>query len=269
MVFRGMKTNKKGLTLLEVLVATFVLVIVSLPLLNMFVYNTTLVKKAEDMGDTTYLAQSVMEDLQPMGYGALYGLSPTPGAKGSYQIKSVINSSTVYVTKQVSIDRIPYGSFNSLVSGAACYAHLIVSGSTGTFVCPDGKLYTGAISSAVTITSSNVTLGGSSHPLNKPSGANLILIINAGTSSIPSLTINLPSDKSVPYVLYALSPDDTIAQTFTITNGSSSSREYRKYTSAGDPTPAYMLVNAVVKVYKPDGTTVDSLFQNTMKVNLP
>jgi hypothetical protein len=94
------------------------------------------------------------------------------------------------------------------------------------------------------------------------------LIINAGASSIPSLTITLPSDKSVPYVLYALSPDDSVSQTITVTNGNSNSKEYRKFVSSGDPPPAYMLVNAVCKVYKADGS-VDSMFQNTMKVSLP
>lgn len=269
MNLKALGKNKKGLTLLEVLVASAVLLIVALPLLNMFVYNAALLKNTDSTEDTTYLAQSVMEDLQPLGYGSLYSQTPAPGDKGSYQIKSVLNSSTVYVTRQVSIDRLPYGSFNGLVSGTACYAHLIANGSTGTFTCPDGKLYTGSLSTAVSVTSYDVTFGGVKYPLNKPAGANLILIINAGSSAIPALTINLPGDKSVPYVLYALSPDDAVKQTVTVANGNASSKEYRKYSSAGDPPPAYMLVNAVVKVYKPDGTTTDSTFQDTLQVQLP
>lgn len=271
----GGKKSTRGFTLLEVLVAVFVLAIVALPLLNMFVFNTTLVRYAKNIGDTTYAAQAVMEDLQPLGYGALYNLAPAPGAKGSYQIKSVVSSSTVFVTKQVSIDRIPYGSFNNLVGGTACYAHLIISccGSSATFTCPDGKTHAGlSLTSAVSLTATTVTIGGNTYNLNKPAGTNLILIINAETSPVPSLTITLPSDKSVAYVLYALSPTDANAQNITVSNGSANSKEYRKYNSktdaSKDPPPSYMLVNAVCKVYKADNT-VESIVQNTLKVSLP
>jgi prepilin-type N-terminal cleavage/methylation domain-containing protein len=270
------KKNEKGMTLLEVLVAVFVLAVVALPLLNLFVFNTTLVRNAKNIGDTTYAAQAVMEDLQPLGYGDLYSLAPAPGAKGNYQIKSVMNSSTVYVKKQVSIDRIPYGAFNDLVSGAACYAHLIISncGSSATFTCPDGTPHAGlSLSSTITLTSSTVTIGGNAYNLNKPVGAKLILIVNARTSPVPSLTINLPSDKSVTYVLYALSPSDDHVQNITVNNGSATSKEYRKFNSktdaSKDPPPSYMLVNAVCKVYNAGNSSLEGIVQNTLKVSLP
>jgi prepilin-type N-terminal cleavage/methylation domain-containing protein len=251
--------NEKGFTLLEVLVAVFVLAIVALPLLNMFVYNTAVVRKTADMQDTTYAAQAVMEKLQPLGYGELYALAPAPGARGEYSINSV--------TRTISIDRYPYGPFNHLVSGTACYAHLIVRGSTATFTCPDGSCHAGlSYASGVSVTASSVTLGGHTYSLNKPAGSRMILIINAGSSAIPALTVTL--DSSVPYVLYALAEGDANAQNITVNNGNPNSKQYRKFNSSGDPPPSYMLVNAVCKTYGAGGA-VESLAQDTLKVRLP
>jgi prepilin-type N-terminal cleavage/methylation domain-containing protein len=263
--------NNKGFTLLEVLVAVFVLSLVVLPLLNLFVFNTKVVRQTGEAQDVTYAAQSVMEDLQPLNYSNLYALSPSPGTKGSYQIKSVANSSTVLLTKTVSIDRIPYGAFNSLVSGTACYAHLIITGSNCTLTTPDGVMRSGlSSSSAITMTSTTITVGGTAYNLNKPSGANLILIINAGSSAISALNISLNSNAT--YVLYALATTDSVTQNITVTGGGSNSKEYRKFNSksdsTADPPPSYMLVNAVCKVYAADNSTVTSIVQNTLKVSL-
>lgn len=263
-------TNKKGMTLLEVLVAVFVLAIVALPLLNMFMNNALLVRRSGEISETTYTAQAVMEDLQGLGYDALYGYAPLPGNTGSYQLRSVTDSS-LRATKTVRIDRLPYGGFNNLVGGTASYAHLIINGATATFTGPDGIMRSGLVyASGVSMTSSTITMGGHTYNLNKPSGTNLILIINAGSSAIPSLSISIPS--SVPYVLYALGPDDAIKQNFTITNGNANSREYRKFNSktdsAQDPLPNYMLVNVSCKVYRADGT-VESMQQDTLQVSLP
>jgi len=267
MTHKTVKHDRKGLTLLEVLIAVFVLAIAALPLLNMFVYNTTLVRRNADAQDTTYTAQAVMEDLQPLGYGALYSLAPAQGVRANYQIKSVVNSSTVYVTKSVSIDRIPYGPFNNLVTGTASYAHLIIRSGTATFTCPDGNTHPGlSYSSGVSLTATTVTIGGNTYNLNKPAGTNLILIINAGTSAIASLTVTVNS--AIPYVLYAYSPDDAVAQNITVNNTNANSKVYRKYNSTNDPPPSYMLVNAVCKVYRADNS-VESIVQNTLKVNLP
>jgi len=273
MNLKAASNNKKGLSLLEILIAVFLLAIVATPLLNIFVFNTAVVRNTAAMQDTTYAAQSVMEDLQPLGYSALYSLAPAPGAKGSYQIKSVLNSSTVYLTRTVSIDRIPYGSFNDLVAGTACYAHLIISGSTAILTTPDGVMRTGlSYAAGVSVASSTITIGGNTYNLNKPTGSNLILIINARASAIPALTVTLPSGGSVTYVLYALSPGDSNVQNITVNNGSANSKQYRKFNSktgsTQDPPPAYMLVNAVCKVYKADNS-VDSIVQSTLSVNLP
>jgi prepilin-type N-terminal cleavage/methylation domain-containing protein len=261
---KAVKANNKGMTLLEVLVAVFVLALVALPLLNMFVTNTALVRNAKNVGDTTYAAQAVMEDLQPLGYMDLYAFLPEPGAMGDYTVGAV--------TRKIRVDRCPSGVFDDLVSGTPCYAHLIVNGAKATFTSPDGALVSG-ISSAQTISigASAAKAGSSTLCTYDTAGKSLIVIINARTSEIPSLTVNL--NGSATYVLFALSPSDPVVQNISVTNPSVKGREYRKYNSkAGaeaDAPPAYMLVNAVCRVYKPDGTTLESIAQNTLKVNLP
>lgn len=263
-------TNNKGLSLLEVLVAVFVLAIVAVPLLNMFVYNTKLVRNAGDINENSYTGQSVIEDVQRLGYSALYAYAPLPGVKANYQIRSVTDSSVV-VTKPITIDRLPYGSFNNLVGGTACYAHLLISGGTASFTGPDGVMRTGlSTATAITLSATTITIGGSTYNLNKPAGSNLILIIHAGSSAIPAVSISVPA--TVPYVLYALNEEDDVKQSITISGGSTSSKTYRKFNSktdaSRDPLPDYLLVNVVCKVYGSDGSVENSV-QNTIQVSLP
>lgn len=254
-----------GMSLLEVMAAVFVLTIVAVPLLNMFVFNTKLVTDIGKAGDTTYFGQAVMEKLSTSaGYGNLYSRTdlPKPGETKPVTINAL--------TKNVKIDRQPYGAFNSLVSGEACYAHLIVNGGSATFTCPDGKTYTGlSYAAGIAISSTQVTIGGVKHNLNKPAGARMILIVNAGKAAVAGLQVTLPADRSVPYVLYALSPADGVVQDIEIVNGhAANSKEYRKYSSAGDPPPATMLVKAVCTVYG-GGNAVESIVQDVLQVGLP
>lgn len=262
--------NKNGLTLLEVLLAVFVLAIVAVPLLNMFVTNTQLVRNAGEINKSSYTAQSVLEDVQRLGYSELYSYAPLPGVKANYQIRSVTDSSVV-VSKPVTIDRIPYGGFNNLVGGTACYAHLILSGSSATFTGPDGIMRAGlSYGSGITLSSTTMKVGSSVFDLNKPAGANLILIIHAGSSAIPAVSISVPA--SVPYVLYALNEEDPVTQSITVVGGSGTSKSFRKFNSktdsSKDPLPDYLLVNVVCKVYGDNGSVINSA-QNTIQVKLP
>ena len=261
--------NQSGMTLLEVMLAVFVLAVVALPVLNLFVFNATLVRKTGEVGDTTYAMQAVMEDLKPLGYSALYACSPLPLAKGKYELKSV-SSPTVYVSRSVSIDRFPSGAFGDLVSGEACYAHLILSGSSASLTCPDGKRYTGlSYASGISVTATKATVGGVAINLNKPSGKNLVLIIHAGNAAISALSVNL--NGTAACVLYALSPDDAVKQVITISNATKL-REYRKYNTATDstkdPLPDRLLVQTVCKAYDESGA-VESIAQGMLQVKLP
>lgn len=55
------KTNKEGLTLIEVIISLAILGIIIVPLLNMFVFSTVTNSKSEDILDATYVAQNIME----------------------------------------------------------------------------------------------------------------------------------------------------------------------------------------------------------------
>lgn len=261
--------NDSGLTLLEVMIAVCLLAVIAVPVLNQFIYSTMLVRISEDKGDTTYAMQAVMEDLKPLGYSALYTRSPLPLEKRDYQLKSV-SSPTVYVTKKVSIDRFPSGAFGDMVSGEACYAHLILSGGSASLTCPDGKRYNLSSISAINFSATKASAGGKTYNLNKPAGTTMILIIHAGTSAIPGFTVNM--NNTAACVMYALSPDDAVKQNVTVSNAIKL-REYRKYNTASDektkdPLPGTLLVKAVCKSYGEDGK-VESIAQGMLQVKLP
>lgn len=272
---KALKKNS-GLTLLEVMLAVFLLAVIALPVLNQFMYSTMLVRIAKDKGDTTYAMQAVMEDLKPLDYDTLYAsFNPKPGDKYyPYQLKLL--GSTQTVTKQVLIDRLPYGSFENFVSGEACYAHLILSGSSASLTCPDGKRHNLSSISAISFSATKATAGENTCNLNKPAGTTMILIIHAGSTGISGLTVNL--NNTAACVVYALSPDDAVKQTITVngaitTNGVTALREYRKYNTSSDektkdPLPCTLLVKAVCKSYGKDDK-VESIEQGVLQVKLP
>ncbi|NLY44959.1 MAG: prepilin-type N-terminal cleavage/methylation domain-containing protein [Tissierella sp.] len=54
--------NRKGLTLIEVILSLAILGMITIPLLNMFVFSTVTNSKSEDVLDATYIAQQIMEE---------------------------------------------------------------------------------------------------------------------------------------------------------------------------------------------------------------
>lgn len=63
-IFRQKKIscNRKGMTLIEIIVSLAILAIIIVPFLNMFVQSTVTNKKSEIILDANYVAQRVMED---------------------------------------------------------------------------------------------------------------------------------------------------------------------------------------------------------------
>lgn len=55
--------DRKGMTLIEIIVSLALLAIIIVPFLNMLVQSTVTTKKSEVILDATYVAQSVMEEL--------------------------------------------------------------------------------------------------------------------------------------------------------------------------------------------------------------
>ena len=54
--------NRKGMTLIEIIVSLAILAIIIVPFLNIFVQSTVTNKKSEVILDATYVAQRVMEE---------------------------------------------------------------------------------------------------------------------------------------------------------------------------------------------------------------
>lgn len=55
--------NRKGMTLIEIIVSLAILAIIIVPFMNMFVQSTVTNKKSETILDATYVAQSNMENI--------------------------------------------------------------------------------------------------------------------------------------------------------------------------------------------------------------
>ena len=259
--------NSKGLSLLEVLIAVFILTIVAGPLLNMFVTNTMLLRKSYEKTDATYDAKTLMENLYPLGYSALF-------QKGTAGTPVLDSSSGKYYT--ISLEP---GGPGGLVSGTACYMHLIVnSGGSGAFAGSDGKLASGSLPAVSAANLANLrlttTVAGTTYALAnnssgavimagiKPAGATPVLIIN--TKSITTtIKVTMANANSAACLAYAPSaiPDGMIS-----VSGALLSQTFQN-----DSSPTSMLVKAILKTYKTSSTsTQESVFQNTFLVgNLP
>ncbi len=174
--------NNKGLTLLEVLVAVFILALVAAPLINMFVTSTRFTVLAEDNTKTTYLAQAKIEELRTKTYGQLFNLLGTSPASNP--------NHAAYDGKYYTIETSPAGAISKAAfSGTPSYAHLFIRGGSATFTGPDGKVATGSSGSiTLAVAGGGYTIsGGVSASGSVPGGRPLGLIINCGTASFSSI----------------------------------------------------------------------------------
>ncbi len=220
--------NEKGMTLLEVLVAVFILAIIALPLLNLMAANIRTTQSAEQIVGSAYTAQSLAEELYAKSYTELFA--------SQY-------SKQPYHGKFASVKVVPSGSYPDLVGGGqACYAHLIFQGGSATFVGPDGVLKTGSagnVSLSVSGTGYSVS-GGVSLSGTKP-GKPLVLIVNTGSAALPgAFTITVSGAACALY--RAPSQEVTV-------DGASHLAEY-----ANDTPPKTMMVSAVCMVYDSAGS---------------
>lgn len=64
-IFTQNKTlyNRKGMTLIEIIISLALLAIIVVPFLTLFVYSTVVTQKSEIVLDATYVAQRVIEDI--------------------------------------------------------------------------------------------------------------------------------------------------------------------------------------------------------------
>ena len=60
---KNISSNRKGMTLIEIVVSVALLAIIVVQFLNMFLQSTVTTKKSEVIIDATYVAQRVMENI--------------------------------------------------------------------------------------------------------------------------------------------------------------------------------------------------------------
>lgn len=178
-----MRKNKKGYTLVEVILAVFIFSIVALPLLGIYLQSVKTDVAARNVLNANYIAQNYIEQLYHSDYkGALNDLP-------SYD-----NVDDFYLSAAIR----PYGSASDLFSSPCIYAHLLLQPDGKMLaVMPDGKwqLYSSIpsqISMSVsgggyTLSCDSITLSGTA------SRGSCVLIVNAmkkpSSGTNPTITL--------------------------------------------------------------------------------
>lgn len=254
----NLKKSRNGLTLLEVLVAVFILAIVAVPLLGLFANNAALLNQAYQRTNNTYKAKSLMEGLYSNNYAQLF-------QQGTFGTRKQDPASGKYYT----VDLSPAGS----VSKTSCYFHLIVGASgSGVFAGADGALSSGSLPtlSAANIadlrleatqasTTYNLRQDGSGALLasgKKPAGFMPVILVVTKSETAP-IKVKISGEGSV--IVYS---PPTLPQTSVSAPGASSLTIYND-----DVPPTKLLVTAVLKVYKTaSDPQPENIYQDTFSV---
>ena len=136
--------NRKGFTLIEVLLSIAIFAAIALPLMTVFLQSAKTDRAARDVMNANYIAQDYIETLDTKTYKQALSSVPALEAHGEYYLSTVIE---------------PYGNAkNTSFSGSDCvYAHLIMK-SDGSMlaVMPDGKwLEYSSVPAAISMSVSN------------------------------------------------------------------------------------------------------------------
>lgn len=119
--------NKKGFTLLEVLLAIAIFAAIALPLMSVFLQSAKTDRAARSVMNANYIAQDYIETLDTKTYKQALSTLPKLEAHGDYYLSAAIE---------------PYGNAEkSSFAGSSCvYAHLVMR-SDGSLlaVLPDGQ----------------------------------------------------------------------------------------------------------------------------------
>lgn len=117
--------GKKGMGLLETIIAIAILAAITLPLLSLFVQSAKTDEKARAVLNANYISQHYTESLETQTY--YNALSSTP---------SMQKIEGYYLSAKIQ----PYGSINTDTSGAKSYSHLIIFDDGSMLaVMPDGQ----------------------------------------------------------------------------------------------------------------------------------
>ena len=245
-MIKRLRTNEKGLSLLEVLVAVFILAIVAGPLLNLFVTNSRLIHVAYEKTDATYRMKSLMEGLfNPANYPS--------------DAKKLDTASGKYIRWQFT----PSGSTDA-ASGTTRYAHLIIQDDgSGFFTGFDGSRITGLSTYSSITLSADTAIGsysfsdgnGHAHSASAPElkGSNAVLLV-ISQSTTKAINVNTAA-RVIAYTPPDLPEASVTASRLTLYNI--------------DVPAATALLNAKLLVYKDSsaGAAPESVFENTLSVS--
>lgn len=254
--------NNKGLSLVEVLVAVFVLAIVAGPLLGVFATNAKLVQSSYQRTDGTYESKSLMEGLYAHGYTQLFQQGTANGTR------KLDAASGKYYTVSLS----PAGAVSN--PDTPCYFHLVVGTSgSAVFAGADGALTpSGNLPSLTVADVANLRLkatkAGSAYYLyqgsgsttlasgTKPAGAMPVLLVLTKSESAP-IKVQIDGDGVVIVYSPPALPEASITAP-----GASSLSIYNN-----DAPPSKLLITAVLKVYKTASEPQpEHVYQDTLSV---
>lgn len=238
--------NKKGLTLVEVLISLFILAFIMGPILAIYVQSITLNKQSECIMDANYLNQKVTEELYTKTYEEALDSQHTKVSSGDYFTSLKIE---------------PYGTNEDLFGSPPCYFHIVFTDEGGLYLCtPDGNysIFDTAPSNITIHTTANTYIcdtGGSSLSGSKRSTAPCAVIVNMmyKPASV-NLSLELHGNcTAVVYCTNANESDVTIAGDKTIFRG----------LKKGDKS----LIIATVDIYNDiDDTTSLAVTENVMQL---
>lgn len=117
--------NKKGMTLLETVIAIAILAAIALPLLNVFVYSAKADETARAVLNANYISQNYTEKLETVTYQQALSSTPYKQEFEGY-----------YLTAKIQ----PYGSVTDSTHSQVSYSNIIIYGDGSMLaVMPDGQ----------------------------------------------------------------------------------------------------------------------------------
>ncbi len=188
--------SKKGLTLIEVILAVAIFAMIALPLLSIFVQSMRVDVKAGDVLNANYISQDYLEKLDTQTYSAALASQPSDAPVEGYSFTAKIQ---------------PYGSLTSLFSDRCSYLHIILF-ENGSALCvmPDGQwhVYTSIPSSFMLVVSSGTyTFTGGYTSLTGPSGYNYCAVIVNAMKKPDATAFNVNLAANCQGVLYCKKVD--------------------------------------------------------------
>jgi type II secretory pathway pseudopilin PulG len=118
--------NKKGVSLIEIILAIGIFALIAFPLINVFVQSINIDRKASDIVNANYIAQEYIENLDSVTYTQALSNLPNYESIDDYSFSAKI---------------IPYGTMDSLFDDRCSYVHIIMYDESGSTLCvmPDGS----------------------------------------------------------------------------------------------------------------------------------